>query len=519
MSTTVLLKGLPPNCSDVDIRRALSGFGNVLEMQMRYATNSAQVKMDTSVLNNVPAVQIQNAIVAVEPLASHAPPSQHQAPSRCSTVRVVVDGCTYPITTEVLQQVFTRFSPNVQIQCGPSGTTTHGTVTFPDAGSAAAAVQSLNKKCIYPGCCNMTLTLAEEVPPPPSVSMPQVTLVPPFGQQQLMQFTAPSGYYAGGFAAPMPQAQPQYTPQLVQPSSAYVSSVPPPPPFRGRGGFAPRGGHGMSAGLGAPGFQEPYAARSHNQYGHHSFHQHHEHHHHHQQHNSHHHTQHLHSVGGNDSAVVIVSGVPESVPLQSLWVLLEVYGNVQSLKRQFSHKTNVVAQFQNLHDARGVLVHLQHCPFFGSTLQLKHFAGYVDRSGSKTEWNSGPATDPGTLAFLFHGSHHRTKPSAPFNPKQKCRPDKYLFVSNLSEEIPDTEVAELFRAKGFTVLDMYRKTPVAAIVSLGSVEEAVEALIAVHATLMNGRYLSVAFSRFPPGPPPAGVAQEDEGQAGQTTGV
>lgn len=243
-------------------------------------------------------------------------------------------------------------------------------------------------------------------------------------------------------------------------------------------------------------------------FGHHTAHFGHQAHHHHMAH-------HAHGFGvyGAEAAAVIVSGVPEHVALHSLWVLLEVYGNVMSLKRQYSQKTNVVAIFQNTFDARGVVVHLQNCPFFGSSLQLKHFAGYVDRS--KTEWNMGPSTDPMTQAFSFHECHHRTKPSAPFNHKQKCHPEKYLFVSNLSEDFADPEISDVFGNYGFKLLEVFRKSPRAAIVSLSTVPEAVEALIAVHAANVKGRYLSVAFSRFPPGQHPGGEDDEEGNQVHQ----
>jgi polypyrimidine tract-binding protein 1 len=187
---------------------------------------------------------------------------------------------------------------------------------------------------------------------------------------------------------------------------------------------------------------------------------------------------------------------------------------VNSLKRQHTHRDNVVALFQNLHDARGAVTHLQGCPFFGSTLNVKHFAGYQDRGASRVEWNLGPATDPSTIAYQFHGNHHRTKPSAPYNPKQKNRPDCNLFVSNLIEEISDDMVREMFASKGFTVQDLYRKTANAAIVQLESVEKAVGGLIETHAQQLNGRYIYVAFSRFPPGPPPAGQHQDEGADSG-----
>jgi hypothetical protein len=190
------------------------------------------------------------------------------------------------------------------------------------------------------------------------------------------------------------------------------------------------------------------------------------------------------------------------VPLQALWIFLETFGNVHTLKRQFSCKTSVVVTFQNTQDARAVIPFVQQCPFFGSTLTLKHFAGYQDRSSTKTEWNVGPPTDPRTLAYNFTGEHHRNKPTLAFNPAPRTRPDRNLFVANLNETISDDAVKDMFTSRNFTVSEYFRKSAVSAMVQVESVAAGVEALCQIHAIKVNDRFIKVSFSRFAPGPPP-----------------
>lgn len=494
----VVLKSLPGGCQDGDIRRSLGHYGyDVIDIQMNYQLNQATVRLanshDEMKLLQSGCVVINGTPTATAPEASFVAPyssqpyggyhSQHyghqqSAGAAGTRVRVVVDGCNYPITKEVLSQVFSRVGTPLNIECGPSGLTTYGAVTFADPSTAHRAVAELNSKPIYPNCCTMTLTVEHAAP-----SAPQ---------------------YVQGPYAPPPMTSDGYNGNYGGPRGGYGG----PSPYRGRG-------RGMG-GIGAPGHHN---MQHHQHHGHHSMHGMHHHHHHAMSqglHSHHHHHHHQAAYGGyppSGEAVVIVSNVPETIPLHNLWVLLEVYGNVNSLKRQYSHKENVVAQFQNPQDAHSVVILLQGCPFYGSTLNLKQFAGYVERGASKVEWNSGPATDAAVTAVLFNNQHHRTKPSAPFNPKQKNRPDKVLFISNLTAEITDENVTELFTSKGYAVDGYYRKNPGTAIVGLTSVEVAVEALVAIHAMNVQSRYISVAFSRFPPGPPPPMGTSTGEGAA------
>lgn len=204
----------------------------------------------------------------------------------------------------------------------------------------------------------------------------------------------------------------------------------------------------------------------------------------------------------SQEATVIVSNVVESVSMYDLWVLLEVYGNVNSLRRQFRDKYSIVAQFQNVMDAKSAVFFLQNCTFRGRPLTLKYFAGYVER-GARVEWDIGPATDPTTPAILFTtGYHHRTKPSAPFNPLGRIRPSNNLYISNLIESITDEDLKKVFKEAGFTFDKYYRKNATTAVGSFKTIEMAIDALIAVHAHQMRDRFLRITFSRFAPGPRP-----------------
>ncbi|KAG8347439.1 putative RNA-binding protein [Trypanosoma vivax] len=477
---TFILRNIPAHCMEDDLRRALLIYGTVLSAvvvpHLRQATVTMRSPHEAQAVLQQGCINLFGQSVTVEP-APYSPGTPQvgggaamMMPSHVGAARVnvVVEKCTYPVTKEVLTQVFSMVAPPINVVCSHSGPTTTGWVDFSDLATAQRAVMQLNKNSIYPDCCFMTLTVGQSV-----------------GTHHTMGgYTTQALPYHRGAPHHHHQSHHQSHGQH-HPNGHHPHHVPLPPMHplpggnvgcgpmglrggRGRGRIGPIGRGVHSFGPGLPGAHPPYAAAACN--------------------------------GPPPEAVVIVSGVPDTVALHDLWVLLEVYGNVNSLKRQFSSKTNVIAHFQNVHDARLAVQHLQGCPFHGSSLSLKHFAGYIERGG-KTEWNTGPATDPSTHAVLFSsGYHHRTKPTAAFNPMGRVRPSKNLFISNLTTAITDDEIKEIFTNAGFELEAFYRKNSNVVIVSLSDVENAVHALIAIHSQQIKERFLRVTFSHFPAAP-------------------
>ncbi|CAJ1991622.1 DRBD4 / RNA recognition motif-containing protein [Leishmania donovani] len=507
------------------------------------------------------------------PNTSHRSGSSGQAimpvpPQPSRRLRVLVEDCRYPITRDVLMQMFSMIAPPVSVSCGPYGPTTTGAVEFADATAAQQAMDQFHNNAIYPNCCYVKLFFepmwdrVDPVQPPmqshqphsyggsnsgygypaqgPTNAPPSVQANPysvaPHGPAQSDAYGAGWGgsdgaqYYGGSVqssaAPPSQPGQPATDPfgrrrggcgagsdsaNDNDPAAQHGSEsratrgMAPGPMVRGgrgamRGGI---GGRGSGTGLGAAtGFSpfEPSGAPP--------------------------------ARGGGagvgrypgletNGCTVMVSCVNESVPLYDLWVLLEVFGNVNSLKRQFRDRTNVVAQFQHPGDTLTAIQYLQHCPFRGSVLRLKRFSGYQDRD---TEWETKSSTDPATMAALFTtGYHHRTAPRAPVNVRGRVHPDKNLYITNLTEAISDDELKGIMKDAGFEPHAFFRRGPKGAIVAYKDTETAVDALIALHAKEVRERFLRVTFSRFPPGPRPSrdGVDKgddDDDGDAEQRDG-
>lgn len=466
-------------------------------------------------------------------------------------------------------RMFSMIAPPVMVTCGPYGPTTVGTVEFAEAAAAQQAVDQFHSKAIYPDCCYVKLTFEPmwEVPAasgyaanpatttPPAVGAPNVSHYLYQGQSGMpgnanLYSAGPNSnadvdprYQGWGSRESGNGADPMYYGDnrgaYQRPSSSsmegrdhgYLSGG-----DDGRREYITGGGRGIG-GRGSGGGEGPRglmvrggrgaardamrggATAGFSPYNTSSF-------------PPHHPSAPARAtaeqggavpgVGGRPAAAqppvsdcaVLIWSVNESVSLYDLWVLLEVYGNVKSLKRQHSDRSQVVAQFQHATDTVLVVQYLHGCPFRGTKLRLKRFLGYQERG--HTEWNLGPPSDPSTLAVTFEtGYHHRVAPHVPRNPRSAMYPDKNLFVSNLTDEVADSELEEVWRRLGFEPTATYRRGPRASIVGFKDVETAVNALVAVHLQDCHGRTLYATFSRFPPEPRPAKPESEGEERSQQ----
>ncbi|CCW62752.1 unnamed protein product [Phytomonas sp. EM1] len=526
MSTsTVILSNIPFNCQESDIHRALLMYGTAMDIQLNHQTSQAAVTMrniqEAQALLSRHTVNVIGSTVRVDPFGQPQPPQQPTYPpsnyynlpgaggappppppqlqpsqpasiypgavsgggqvpqgdggSRFPTnrLRIVVEDCRYTVTRDVLLQMFSMIAPPTHVYCGPSGPTTIGNVEFSDVASAERAMQQFNNQNIYPGCCFVKLSYDQ-------ANYYHQSNQPNSGSRG---GRGGAGGHPGFFDQRSAPRAVESMPYLMQQQPEMMMNRPPDGRRGGRGGGS-RGGAGFSRGEGraAPYYNTGMSGAGFDPLG-------------------------VAVYGGGrpmvpqpEEATVVISNVAENVPLYDLWVLLEVYGNVDSLRRQYKDKTSVSAQFQHFLDAKTAVVYLQNCPFHDRMLGLKLFAGYVERGG-KIEWNAGPATDPATQAVLFtSGFHHRTKPSAPFNPLSRIRPDKNLFVSNLVDSITDDELKSKLTKRNAVIEKFYRKNATVAIVGFKDIGDAINALVAAHGIQLKERYLRITFSRFPPEP-------------------
>lgn len=497
MLQQLLIRHLTPSVSENDLRHALSGYGNVVSLKMHQNGTTATVRMgmdEATKAANAGQLNVNGATLSVE-VDSRYTPGAGPTGGRGGFGRggYPSHGGNYPPPQH------SGYPPqhggyNQQGGYPPQG-------GYPQQGGypppqpmypQPARVQIRVENCLYPVTTDvLSQALAMVAPAQRVEAYPSpnqtVTGIADFADyataDNVVRALNGKSIYPDccrvllNHAAPPPPQQPQY-----------------PPPMGGRGGYGmdARGGMGMRGrgmgGMGGPMMGRGGAAPYENpmQY---------------------------------QDPVVIVTNVPEDCPLKNLWTLMEVYGNVRTLRRQYSARTSVIAAMYSHNDLRAMLSNINGCPFYGSTLGIKSFAGFNVKGSHHTEWNAGLATDPNTLAYDFSSSHHRGRPSDKLTNVRKGRPAKHLFVTNLSDKISDDVCKSLFTSKGYTLLDYERKSDTIAIIDLESIEVAVKALCDTHATLIEERHVKVSFSLWPPHSVPPGVNAEKaaEGETDDAT--
>jgi hypothetical protein len=454
MATDVLLSDLPPQTLEADIRSAMFQFGGVYFVQMRESQNQAVVRFDgqeaATKVARLGRLPIGSKGVAIATLVQQhgatAGGQQHQpaqqsllAPAQTLVapglvggyrmappehLRVTVTNVKHPVNQEVLQNVFRAAGIGFeQIHMYPP--TGDGNVValvkVPDSRSLNDAIQRLSLQDIYPDCCKM---LVEAAVIDHSLSTSSGAGNQQQQQQQqhgygILQPQAQShmayhgaGGNQGGFAhqypvansnGPYSSAPNQFAGQYPNGGQGAVGYYPrgqggaPPGPgylrggpyaggpasFRGgRGAYMPQGyppmmarGRGMDYGRGYAPMMRGMGRGA------------------------------FYPMGGPGydgglPSIVLVMGVPLEVPLQNLFALLEVYGNVLTMKRQHSSPKNVIVRFQNAVDAKGVAFYLGSAPFYGAEIRAKLFGGYVEKHAIINVPGMNP-TDPAVHEYDF----------------------------------------------------------------------------------------------------------------------
>ncbi|CAK6983269.1 polypyrimidine tract-binding protein 3-like [Scomber scombrus] len=194
-------------------------------------------------------------------------------------------------------------------------------------------------------------------------------------------------------------------------------------------------------------------------------------------------------------SVLLVSNLnPESVTPQCLFILFGVYGDVQRVKILFNKQENALVQMSDGTQAQLAMSHLNGQRLHGNVIRVtlsKHPVVQLPRGGA--------GQDEQTLTRDFSGSAlHRFKKPGSKNFNNIFPPSATLHLSNIPSTVGDDVLKDLFSSAGFTVkaFKFFQKDRKMALMQLASVEEAIEALIALHdQQLDHNQHLRVSFSK------------------------
>lgn len=373
-------------------------------------------------------------------------------PGQSPVLRIIVENLYYPVSLEVLHQIFSKFGTVLKIITFTKNNQFQALLQYSDAMNAHHAKLALDGQNIYNGCCTLRVEFSK-----------LTSLNVKYNNDKSRDFTRldlPSG-----------DGQPALDPTMQTAFGApgIISS-----PYPGAAGFAPAIGF-PQAGLSMqtmPGALGPLTIPSSAMTG----------------------RMTIHGMAPTAiHSVLLVSNLnPDSISPHGLFILFGVYGDVHRVKILFNKKENALIQMADATQAQLAMSHLNGQRLYGKVIRVtisKHQMVQLPREGQE---------DQG-LTKDFSGSPlHRFKKPGSKNFQNIFPPSATLHLSNIPPSTTDDFLKDLFAGSGYTVkaFKFFLKDRKMALIQLGSVEEAIQALIDLHNhDLGENHHLRVSFSK------------------------
>ncbi|XP_041089947.1 polypyrimidine tract-binding protein 3-like isoform X4 [Polyodon spathula] len=421
-------------------------YSNHRELKTDNLPNQARAQVALQAVN---AMHSGSMTLAGSASASEGPLMSGQSP----VLRIIVENLFYPVSLEVLHQIFSKFGTVLKIITFTKNNQFQALLQYADPVNAHHARLALDGQNIYNACCTLRVEFSK-----------LTCLNVKYNNDKSRDFTRldlPSG-----------DGQPIMDPAMAAAFGApgIISS-----PYAGAAGFSPTMGFPQAAGLsmqtvpGALGHLTIPASAVAGRMAMHSL----------------AHTA-MHSV-------LLVSNLnPDSVSPQGLFILFGVYGDVHRVKILFNKKENSLIQMADPTQAQLAMSHLNGQRLHGKVIRVtisKHQMVQLPREGQE---------DQGLTKDFSNSPLHRFKKPGSKNFQNIFPPSATLHLSNIPPSITDDDLKNLFASTGCSVkaFKFFQKDRKMALIQLGSVEEAIQALIDLHNhDLGENHHLRVSFSK------------------------
>ncbi|XP_038626301.1 polypyrimidine tract-binding protein 3 isoform X1 [Tachyglossus aculeatus] len=401
------------------------------------------------------ALQAVNAVQSGSLATLNATPAGDSGllPGQSSVLRIIVENLFYPVTLEVLYQIFSKFGTVLKIITFTKNNQFQALLQFADPMNAHYAKMALDGQNIYNACCTLRIDFSK-----------LTSLNVKYNNDKSRDFTRldlPSG-----------DGQPTLDPAMAAAFGApgIISS-----PYAGAAGFAPAIGFPQAAGLtvpAVPGALGPLTITTSAVTG----------------------RMAIPGVAGvPGNSVLLVSNLnPEAITPQGLFILFGVYGDVHRVKIMFNKKENALVQMADANQAQLAMNHLSGQRLYGKVLRAtlsRHQSVQLPREGQE---------DQGLTKDYSNSPLHRFKKPGSKNFQNIFPPSATLHLSNIPPSVTVDDLKNLFADAGCTVkaFKFFQKDRKMALIQLGSVEEAIQALIELHNhDLGENHHLRVSFSK------------------------
>nr|XP_023968336.1 polypyrimidine tract-binding protein 3 isoform X1 [Chrysemys picta bellii] len=407
------------------------------------------------------ALQAVNAVQSGALALTGAPATEGGLlPGQSSVLRIIVENLFYPVTLEVLYQIFSKFGTVLKIITFTKNNQFQALLQYADPMNANYAKMALDGQNIYNACCTLRIDFSK-----------LTSLNVKYNNDKSRDFTRldlPSGDGQPSLDPNMAAAFGKETSLLGTPG--IISS-----PYAGAAGFAPAIGFHQAAGLSVPslpGALGPLAITTSAVTG----------------------RMAIPGVAGvPGNSVLLVSNLnPDAITPHGLFILFGVYGDVHRVKIMFNKKENALVQMADATQAQLAMSHLNGQRLYGKVLRAtlsKHQTVQLPREGQE---------DQGLTKDYSNSPLHRFKKPGSKNFLNIFPPSATLHLSNIPPSVTVDDLKNLFADTGCTVkaFKFFQKDRKMALIQLGTVEEAIQALIELHNhDLGENHHLRVSFSK------------------------
>ncbi|XP_069987135.1 polypyrimidine tract-binding protein 2 isoform X27 [Penaeus vannamei] len=408
-------------------------------------SNHKELKTDQTHSNANPSAQA--ALQAAQALVNQT--DTQGGPN--TVLRVIVEHMIYPVTLDVLYQIFSRVGKVLKIVTFTKNNTFQALIQYPDVVTAQAAKMTLDGQNIYNACCTLrieysklsNLNVKYNNDKSRDYTNPNLPTGDPALDSALAIGGAP-GVLASPFAAMHGLSSPL--------TAAYGASPAGGMPFTGMplAGVTPTAAALGAAGIRLPGQPSP-------------------------------------------NCVLLVSNLNEEmVTPDALFTLFGVYGDVQRVKILFNKKDNALVQMSEPHQTQLAISHLDKMKTWGKQIRVtlsKHQTVQLPKEGQP---------DAGLTKDYSNSPLHRFKKPGSKNYQNIYPPSATLHLSNIPPTVDEEQIKDAFAHAGASVkaFKFFPKDRKMALIQLGSVEEAIAALIKMHNfQLSDSSHLRVSFSK------------------------
>ncbi|XP_075062118.1 polypyrimidine tract-binding protein 1 [Mixophyes fleayi] len=416
-------------------------FSNHKELKTDNSPNQARAQAALQAVNSVQSGNVTLSATAAAVDAGMAISGQSPV------LRIIVENLFYPVTLDVLQQIFSKFGTVLKIITFTKNNQFQALLQYSDPMSAQHAKLSLDGQNIYNACCTLRIDFSKltslnvKYNNDKSRDYTRPDLPSGDGQPSLDQTIAAFG--APGLLSANPYASAGFPPAFAIQQGVHGTLTPLTLPSAAAAAAASRFG---IPGLGVPG-----------------------------------------------NSVLLVSNLnPERVTPQCLFILFGVYGDVHRVKILFNKKENALIQMADGNQSQLAMSHLNGQRLHGKPLRItvsKHQSVQLPREGQE---------DQGLTKDFTNSPLHRFKKPGSKNFQNIFPPSATLHLSNIPPSVSEEDLKLLFSNDGCTVkgFKFFQKDRKMALIQMGSVEEAIESLIELHNHDMGeNHHLRVSFSK------------------------